>query len=146
MTTGSKGLHVVIPIQPKHDFDQIRTFAREKAQQLVNKYPDKIATQLAKEKRGNRVFLDYLRNAFGQTAVAPYSLRAIENAPVATPLDWSELSSLDNAQKYNHFPIICCNNKTLYQDNNINKMQRVFYFSYKAVLKSKDLAWKKVNL
>jgi bifunctional non-homologous end joining protein LigD len=67
MTTGSKGLHVVIPIQPKHDFDQIRTFAREKA----------------------------------QTAVAPYSLRAIENAPVATPLDWSELSSLDNAQKYN---------------------------------------------
>ena len=101
MTTGSKGLHVVIPIQPKHDFDQIRTFAREKAQQLVDKYPDKLATQLAKEKRGNRVFLDYLRNAFGQTAVAPYSLRAIENAPVATPLDWSELSSLDNAQKYN---------------------------------------------
>ena len=101
MTTGSKGLHVVIPIQPKHDFDQIRTFVREKAQQLVNKYPDKLATQLAKEKRGNRVFLDYLRNAFGQTAVAPYSLRAIENAPVATPLDWSELSSLDNAQKYN---------------------------------------------
>ncbi len=101
MTTGSKGLHVVIPIQPKHDFDQIRTFVREKAQQLVNKYPDKLATQLAKEKRGNRVFLDYLRNAFGQTAVAPYSLRAIENAPVATPLDWSELSSLDNVQKYN---------------------------------------------
>lgn len=101
MTTGSKGLHVVIPIQPKHDFDQIRTFVREKAQQLVDKYPDKLATQLAKEKRGNRVFLDYLRNAFGQTAVAPYSLRAIENAPVATPLDWSELSSLDNAQKYN---------------------------------------------
>ena len=101
MTTGSKGLYVVIPIQPKHDFDQIRTFVREKAQQLVNKYPDKLATQLAKEKRGNRVFLDYLRNAFGQTAVAPYSLRAIENTPVATPLDWSELSSLDNAQKYN---------------------------------------------
>lgn len=97
MTTGSKGLHVVIPIQPKHDFDQIRTFAREKAQQLVDKYPDKLTTQLAKEKRGNRVFLDYLRNAFGQTAVAPYSLRAIENAPVATPLDWSEISSLDNA-------------------------------------------------
>ncbi len=101
MTTGSKGLHVIIPIKPKHDFDQVREFAQKTVEELADKYPDKLTTEVRKEKRKDRILLDYLRNAFGQTGVAPYSLRAIENAPIATPIEWSELSSINDPQKYN---------------------------------------------
>ncbi len=101
MTTGSKGLHIIIPIHPEHHFDKIREFARETAKELADQYPGKLTTEMRKEERKGRVFLDYLRNAFGQTGVAPYSLRAIKGAPIATPLHWSELSSLGDAQKYN---------------------------------------------
>jgi bifunctional non-homologous end joining protein LigD len=101
MTTGSKGLHVIIPIKPKHDFDKVREFAKKTAEELADKYPDKLTTEVRKEKRKARILLDYLRNAFGQTGVAPYSLRAIKNAPIATPLDWAELPSLNDPQKYN---------------------------------------------
>ncbi|MBD3359081.1 MAG: ATP-dependent DNA ligase [Candidatus Buchananbacteria bacterium] len=101
MTTGSKGLHVIIPIKPKHDFDKVREFAKKTAEELADKYPDKLTTEVRKEKRKGRILLDYLRNAFGQTGVAPYSLRAIKKAPIATPIDWSELSSINDPQKYN---------------------------------------------
>lgn len=101
MTTGSKGLHVVIPIKPKYEFDKIREFAKKISMKLADKYPDKLTIEVRKEKRKGRVFLDYSRNAFGQTCVAPYSLRAIKNAPIATPIGWHELPSLDNSQKYN---------------------------------------------
>ncbi len=101
MTTGSKGLHVVIPIKPNYEFDKVHEFTQKIAKKLANKYPDRLTTEIRKNKRQGRIFLDYLRNSFGQTGVAPYSLRAIENAPIATPLDWSELSSIKDAQKYN---------------------------------------------
>ncbi len=101
MTTGSKGLHVVMPIKPRHNFDTIREFAKKTSKELVEKYPKKFTLETRKNKRKGRLFLDYLRNAYGQTSVAPYSLRAIEGAPVATPLGWNELSSLRSAQKYN---------------------------------------------
>jgi bifunctional non-homologous end joining protein LigD len=101
MTTGSKGLHVIMPIKPRAEFDKIRELAKTIAEELVNQYPGILTTELRKEKRKGRIFLDYLRNAFGQTTVAPYSLRAIKNAPIATPLDWSELPLLNDPQKYN---------------------------------------------
>lgn len=101
MTTGSKGLHVVIPIKPEHNFDKIRKFSKNITLDLAEKYPDKLTSEVRINKRKGRVFLDYLRNSFGQTGVAPYSLRPIEKAPIATPLSWKELPSVKDAQQYN---------------------------------------------
>lgn len=91
MTTGSKGIHVVVPLDGKARFGTVRDFAKKVATVLANDHPDKYTTETLKEKRKGRLFLDYLRNSYGQTAVAPYSLRARKNAPVATPLSWDEV-------------------------------------------------------
>ncbi len=91
MTTGSSGLHVTAPLDGKQDFDFVRGFARDLADYLAEQHPDTLTTAQRKEKRGARLYLDVMRNAQGQTAVLPYSVRAKAGAPVATPLDWSEL-------------------------------------------------------
>lgn len=91
MTTGSRGLHVVAPLSRGEDFDTVRDFARSIAEALSERDPDQFTTEQRTEKRGNRVFLDYLRNAYAQTAVAPYAIRAKSGAPIATPVDWDEL-------------------------------------------------------
>ncbi|MFI9652389.1 non-homologous end-joining DNA ligase [Guyparkeria halopsychrophila] len=91
MTTGSSGLHVVAPLHPRSDFDAVRHLAATMAERLVAEYPDELTTEQRIEAREGRLYLDVMRNAFGQTAVAPYSLRARPGAPVATPLDWVEL-------------------------------------------------------
>jgi len=90
-TTGSRGLHVWVPLEPKATFDQVRGFAADLADRLVAHAPEELTTEQRKAKRGTRVFVDVARNAYGQTAVAPYSVRARAEAPVATPLDWAEL-------------------------------------------------------
>lgn len=100
MTTGSKGLHVVVPIYPEYPFYEIREFVKKIATKLASQFPERLTIEMRKENRKGRVFLDYLRNSYGQTTVVPYSLRAIEHAPIATPLDWSELSSVNDPQKY----------------------------------------------
>lgn len=92
-TTGSRGLHVVVPLDREADFDRARRFARRLAEELAARHPGEITTAQRKSKRGSAVFVDYLRNAYGQTAVAPYSVRALENAPIATPLRWSEVAT-----------------------------------------------------
>jgi bifunctional non-homologous end joining protein LigD len=92
MTTGSRGYHVVVPLIPDHPFEKVHVFAKSVAQQLVEQYPDRFTIEINKVKRKKRVFIDYLRNSFGQTSVAPYSLRAVEKAPVATPIAWTDLS------------------------------------------------------
>ncbi len=89
-TTGSRGLHVVVPLRREAGFDQVRAFAQELTRRLARDDPDALTVEQRKNKRGDRVFLDYLRNAYGQTAVAPYSLRARPGAPCATPLTWEE--------------------------------------------------------
>ena len=99
MTTGSKGYHIVIPIKPEHSFDIIHQFSKEKAQELADRYPNLMTTSPLLKNRKNKVFIDYLRNSYGQTSVAPYSVRAIEKAPIATPIEWSELNST-KPQKY----------------------------------------------
>lgn len=101
MTTGSKGLHVVISIDTSEEFDDVRNLAKGIAEFLANENPDDYTVETLKEKRKGRLFLDYLRNSYGQTSVAPYSLRAYEKAPVATPIDWNELNDVDDAKKYN---------------------------------------------
>lgn len=90
-TTGSRGLHIVVPIKPTQDFDVVRAFAREIAQVLISHDPNHLTLEIRKQKRRGRVFIDIMRNAFGQTAVAPYGVRAREDAPVATPLEWAEV-------------------------------------------------------
>jgi bifunctional non-homologous end joining protein LigD len=90
-TTGSRGLHVWVPLDRSASFDEVRRFAAELAERLVARAPDRFTTAQRKAGRGARLFLDVGRNAYGQTAVAPYSVRARPQAPVATPLEWSEL-------------------------------------------------------
>lgn len=92
MTTGSSGLHVVVPLDRSADFDTVRAFARDVADVLARQHPRLLTVEQRKAQRRGRIFLDYLRNAYGQTAVPPYAVRALPGAPVATPLAWDELS------------------------------------------------------
>lgn len=102
MTTGSKGLHVVIPLKPKFNYEQVQLFAYGCAYILFHKEPKLVTLEISKIKRKGKVFIDTLRNQFGSLAVAPYSVRAKPKAPVATPIDWQELESKSfNSQKYN---------------------------------------------
>lgn len=91
-TTGSRGLHVVVPVRPDADFDTGRQFARAVADVVAADDPAHRTVEARKNKRDGRVYLDIMRNAYAQTAVAPYSVRARNGAPVATPLEWDELN------------------------------------------------------
>lgn len=103
MTTGSKGMHVIIPLKGDMKYNESRKIAREVANELSSAFPDQYTTEQRKNKRQGRLFLDYLRNSYGQTAVAPYSLRARKGAPVATPLDWDEVKDKDlDSRTYHH--------------------------------------------
>ena len=88
-TTGGKGVHVVIPLQPTRTWNEAKAFCGAVAEMLVRAFPDRFTSKLAKARREGRIFVDYLRNAEGATAVAPYSARAKARAPVAMPIDWS---------------------------------------------------------
>lgn len=90
-TTGSRGLHVVAPIDRRAGFDEVRAFARNVAERIAAADPDHRTVEARKAKRRGRVFIDTLRNGYAQTAVAPYAVRARPGAPVATPLEWHEL-------------------------------------------------------
>ncbi len=90
-TSGGKGLHVHVPLNRRARFDDVRGFARAVAEALVRRYPDQLTTEQRKEARSGRLFLDVLRNAYAQTIVAPYAVRARPGAPVAAPLHWGEL-------------------------------------------------------
>jgi bifunctional non-homologous end joining protein LigD len=89
--TGSRGLHLWVPLDRSADFDQVRQFASEVAERLVARRPREMTTAQRKAKRGDRVFVDVARNAYAQTAVAPYSVRARPQASIATPIEWAEL-------------------------------------------------------
>lgn len=92
MTTGSRGLHVIAPLRPGAGFDQVRELAHDMAACLVARHADQLTLAQRKDKRGDRIYLDVMRNTFGQTAVMPYAVRALAGAPVATPLDLAELA------------------------------------------------------
>lgn len=90
-TTGGRGLHVSVSIARREDADSLREFAREVANVLAAREPERFTTEVRKDQRRGRLYLDISRNAYAQLAVAPYTVRARAGAPVATPLDWSEL-------------------------------------------------------
>jgi bifunctional non-homologous end joining protein LigD len=95
MTTGSRGLHIVVPLNGHHDFEEVREFAKDVAGLLASAHPDRLTTAARKKDRGDRLYLDVQRNAYAQTAVVPYTVRARPGAPVATPLTWAELDDPD---------------------------------------------------
>jgi bifunctional non-homologous end joining protein LigD len=90
-TTGGHGLHVHVPLNRRQDFDDVRAFARDAALLLAGRHPDDLTVEQRKDKRGGRVYADIMRNAYAQTVVAPYAVRARPGAPVATPLHWDEV-------------------------------------------------------
>lgn len=97
-TTGGKGLHVVVPIERRHEWPVVKAFAKKVADQLAADAPARYLTRISIAERRGRIFIDYLRNDPTSTAVAPYSTRSRLGAPVATPLAWEELSpALDPA-------------------------------------------------
>jgi bifunctional non-homologous end joining protein LigD len=100
-TTGSKGLHIAVPLDASAPFNEVRPFAHEIASFLAARDPEHLTIEERKVKRGDRVFLDTLRNSYAATAVAPYSVRALPGAPIATPLEWKELDDNKlNARTY----------------------------------------------
>ncbi|MBI1275523.1 DNA ligase D [bacterium] len=100
-TTGGKGLHVVVPITPKLNWDDAKAWARRFAQMVEDEDPDHFTTNMRKVERKNRIFIDYLRNGETATAIAPYSTRARDGAPVSVPLTWKELPKVKAANQWN---------------------------------------------
>jgi bifunctional non-homologous end joining protein LigD len=95
MTSGSRGYHVMVPLQRRSDFDTVRDFSRQVAALAAAREPRVFTTEQRKAKREGRILIDVMRNAYAHTAVAPYAVRARPNAPVAMPLRWEELDDRD---------------------------------------------------
>jgi bifunctional non-homologous end joining protein LigD len=114
-TTGGKGVHVVVPLNPRPDWDTAKAFAHALARTLEHESPQDFVSVATKNRRKGRIFVDYLRNARGSTAVASYCVRARSGAGVATPLRWEELSRLKSGAQYT-FTNLARRLKTLKQD------------------------------
>jgi bifunctional non-homologous end joining protein LigD len=90
-SSGSRGLHVVVPLVPAADTDSVKVFSMAVAEALAARYPDDFTTEARIANRHGRLYLDIGRNGYAQTMAAPYAVRARRGAPVSVPLDWSEL-------------------------------------------------------
>ncbi|MBT2188156.1 DNA ligase D [Sphingobium nicotianae] len=101
MLSGGKGIHVVVPLTPGHDWDAHKDFAHRFAEALSAIEPERFIATMSKAKRKGKIFIDYLRNQRGSTAVLPYSARARAGAPVAVPIAWEELDGIKNAHPFN---------------------------------------------
>jgi bifunctional non-homologous end joining protein LigD len=100
MLSGGKGVHVVVPLTPGHSWDAHKDFARRFAEALSIAEPDRFTATMSKAKRKGRIFIDWLRNQRGSTAVMPYSARARSGAPVAVPIAWNELQDMADAHPF----------------------------------------------
>jgi bifunctional non-homologous end joining protein LigD len=99
MATGGKGLHVVVPLTPKHGWEDFKAFAEAMARTFAAENPDRFLAEASKARRKGKIYVDYLRNGRGATAIAPYSTRARKGAPVAWPLAWTDLPKLASAHE-----------------------------------------------
>ncbi|MBC7281202.1 DNA ligase D [Hoeflea sp.] len=100
MVTGGKGVHVIVPLKRIAEWDTVAFFARTVASHLASIQPDRYVATMSKAKRKGKIFIDWLRNDRGSTAVAPYSIRARKGAPVAVPVTWAELGRLRQANGF----------------------------------------------
>jgi len=100
LVSGGKGIHVIAPLTPKAEWDDVKAFCKALATMLADADPDRFVVNMSKAKRKGKMFIDYLRNERGSTAIAPYSLRSREGAPVATPVTWDELANVKAASAF----------------------------------------------
>ncbi len=100
LLSGGKGVHVVVPLRPQAEWPQVKSFADRFAQALAQGQPERFTATMSKAKRKGRIFIDWLRNQRGSTAVLPYVVRARPGAPVAAPVSWSELKDIDAASHF----------------------------------------------
>ena len=98
--TGGKGVHVQFPFNPRYPWDVIKNFTKTLVAEMNSRHPDLYTANLVKRARKGKIFLDYLRNGRGATAVAPYSLRAREDSAVAMPVTWDELNAIEAANVF----------------------------------------------
>jgi bifunctional non-homologous end joining protein LigD len=90
-TSGSRGLHVVAPLDRRADVETVRVFSRDVALLAAKRDPEHVTIERSKADRNDGLYMDWVRNSYGQHAVAPYGVRARPGAPVAMPLDWDEV-------------------------------------------------------
>lgn len=100
MLSGGKGIHVIVPLAPDHSWNAHKDFARRFAEALAISEPDRFVATMSKAKRKGKIFIDWLRNQRGATAVVPYSARSRDGAPVAVPVAWDEVAQLENAHPW----------------------------------------------
>jgi len=100
LVTGGKGIHVVVPLDASQDWEEIKSFAKGVATKLAENEPDRFTATMSKAKRKGRIFIDWLRNERGSTAIAPYSPRANARASVAMPVSWTELGRIEAANAF----------------------------------------------
>jgi bifunctional non-homologous end joining protein LigD len=101
LLSGGKGVHIVVPLEPIAEWDQVRGFAKAFCTTLAEADPNRFTVALPKKERRGRIFLDFLRNQRTATAIMPYSARARAGMPVATPVGWDELACIDCSDAFN---------------------------------------------
>ena len=100
LLSGGKGIHVIAPLDQSRDWAAVKSFAERFSRAIAEAEPETFTANIRKNQRKGRIFLDWLRNQRGATAVMPYSARAREGAPVAAPVSWEELDGIDKAGLY----------------------------------------------
>ncbi|HEX5262363.1 MAG TPA: DNA ligase D, partial [Phenylobacterium sp.] len=105
-TTGGKGVHLVVALEPGHDWPTVKGFAEALSRAMAADAPSLFTAVSSKERRKGRIYLDYLRNARGASAVASYSLRAKPGFPAATPIEWEELRKLSGGNAFNRLTVV----------------------------------------
>ena len=100
LLTGGKGIHIVVPLEPVAEWDEVRDFAKAFCTTLAEAAPDRFTVALPKPQRRGRIFLDFLRNQRTATAIQPYSARARAGMPVAAPVGWDELQEIGRADAF----------------------------------------------
>lgn len=100
LLTGGKGIHLIVTLERRHGWPVVGTFARDFAERLAAQEPERFVAAMAKVKRKGRIFIDHFRNRRGATAIAPYSPRAREGAPIAAPVSWEELRDIDRSDAF----------------------------------------------
>jgi bifunctional non-homologous end joining protein LigD len=100
LLTGGKGVHIVLHLKRRHDWDEVKSFAGDLAGQIAALDPKRFVATMSKARRKGRIFIDYFRNHRGSTAIAPYSTRARATAPVAAPVSWEELRTISSASTF----------------------------------------------